>query len=731
MTDKYVDHGAYGDAVVTGSISGTTLTVTAVTSGKLGVGSTLTTVGGLTNDTYISALGTGLGGAGTYTVNNSQTVASTTITGKYAHPLNIPLAWGVPQEGDGSASTPATASATVSIDMSTWVFTSGSSTFSVMGCTALTVGAGANSATNAQYSATLTTMIDNMATAINLATATIVNRPSNWFAHKVRDAVYARRSGNSLELMTRSGSASWNSLVAMTFASVTNSSSASWSGGSGGCWGYLFHHRQLTMWPSAIANPNYGVIGGGSMAPLAGYAAPGDVIHMRTGKEIAFRITTGTTCSTSFNGTASAEVEYRVDALQTVWTADPANSIIKLTRPETGYSPGALSLSMGRATIGGFVFLNAPRTADGSRSFVMEVGYTAAGSDGFNLSGSADYRQRIKGVAMLSKVSGIHDPLLMQQGTGGGTTVFEDCRLDCRRVAAASVVGTFYSNTPVNMEFHGVEFNGTTGASAHTGIFNANQLQMGIVAQNCTFVGFVSGSKLMQPTPAYFDFNFAFLGAQLGNVDLRGPVMGGAGYQNRRGLFGLVVEASDPNRDFVCDQWQGFTEWNSKRSMPTANARLHDDVTPWSLHVVPAQNGTNILAAIPYLGPTLSKLNELADGARTVTAHIAIADTLAWTRREIEMVVTYIDTTGVQRTETTYDVAGSALAASTLTWSAESGGKVSFVDGGTVLHDKYKLELTTAYAIKTKSIITIQFKFRSTVTNTTQGVFIDPEVAVA
>jgi hypothetical protein len=69
-------------AVVTGDISGTTLTVSAVTSGTLVVGQTIqgSTV---TAQTIITALGTGTGGVGTYTVNNSQTVTSRTLYGLY------------------------------------------------------------------------------------------------------------------------------------------------------------------------------------------------------------------------------------------------------------------------------------------------------------------------------------------------------------------------------------------------------------------------------------------------------------------------------------------------------------------------------------------------------------------------------------------------------------------------------------------------------------------------
>jgi len=62
-------------AVFTGTISGTTLTVTAVANGTIGVGQSLFGVG-ITSETVITALGTGSGGVGTYTINISQTVST-------------------------------------------------------------------------------------------------------------------------------------------------------------------------------------------------------------------------------------------------------------------------------------------------------------------------------------------------------------------------------------------------------------------------------------------------------------------------------------------------------------------------------------------------------------------------------------------------------------------------------------------------------------------------------
>lgn len=68
---------AANGASVTGSIAGTTMTVTNVGSGKLSVGQFLSG-SGVTAGTQITA-GPADGGTGTYTVSASQTVASTTI----------------------------------------------------------------------------------------------------------------------------------------------------------------------------------------------------------------------------------------------------------------------------------------------------------------------------------------------------------------------------------------------------------------------------------------------------------------------------------------------------------------------------------------------------------------------------------------------------------------------------------------------------------------------------
>lgn len=71
-----------GECSFVGSIATTTLTVTKIISGPgIHLGQKIDGPG-VTSGSYISAFDTGTGGIGTYTVSASQTVASTTITGK-------------------------------------------------------------------------------------------------------------------------------------------------------------------------------------------------------------------------------------------------------------------------------------------------------------------------------------------------------------------------------------------------------------------------------------------------------------------------------------------------------------------------------------------------------------------------------------------------------------------------------------------------------------------------
>jgi hypothetical protein len=98
-----IDNGSGG--------AGTTLTVSAVSSGTLAVG-TVISGSGVTAGTTITAFGTGSGGIGTYTVNTSQLVSSTAMTGSTGRTLTYDTAY---KFSNGTAPTFVTTSGALNI----------------------------------------------------------------------------------------------------------------------------------------------------------------------------------------------------------------------------------------------------------------------------------------------------------------------------------------------------------------------------------------------------------------------------------------------------------------------------------------------------------------------------------------------------------------------------------------------------------------------------------------
>jgi hypothetical protein len=92
QTQYTIGPGGEIGANFTGSIVNNVLTVTAITSGAIALGMTLTGTG-ITTGTKIVGFATGAGGnvneLGTYLLNISQTVASTSINAFYQRPLSI------------------------------------------------------------------------------------------------------------------------------------------------------------------------------------------------------------------------------------------------------------------------------------------------------------------------------------------------------------------------------------------------------------------------------------------------------------------------------------------------------------------------------------------------------------------------------------------------------------------------------------------------------------------
>jgi hypothetical protein len=728
MANKYCDHGAYGGGVVTGSISTTTLTVSAVTSGVLGVGSQITGTG-VTAGTFITALGTGLGGTGTYTVNNSQTVASTTITGKYAQPLAVPLTWAAPQEGDGTDTTAATASATVSVNMSTWTFTSGTSSFSVMGCTPITIGAGANSATNAQYSATYATMLANIRAAINLATASVVNVPANWYPGQVRNTVYARVNGSNLELMTRAGSASYNGLVALSFTSVTGSSSQSWSGGSGGCWGYFL--TQYATWPSAVAAGNYGVLHQTAAgAPIAGTmgnaTVGGDIVRIRSNKSI-WADNTGQVGPYT-GGTRLQPVELQIDD-GTTWPADGSTPVLVITP----YQVFSNYWYWGNIVPTGPINIRAPKYSDGTRGLQAKVLSGVTGMMAPMFYGGVTYTN-VDWDASATSSGGWTTALSYGNDTGFSARLV-GCRF--KHVSNAAFI-TFGASGRGMTEFIDCEFDNTGAVVPNGGVFGSfNQGHSNgheWIFEACKFKGFPSTSRLFavgQSSP--YAMRVIFSNCSWGNVGSKGPVTLAIS-PNQRGLNYISGFSQTGTRDFFINQGGGFVDWDAAGGYPTCNAKLMDGTTGWAIKVILTTDTTKISRnnplELPRIGKVIPSNALLTEGVRTLKIQLAIEQTLTLTKQDVSLLVVYEDTSGVLQVVDTYDYAAGALSASTATWSSESAGQVAFYPGP-VLHNKKEFSVTTPTAVKSDTEVGIFVRFGFSVADTTKTIFVDPDITVS
>ncbi|MEN6629064.1 MAG: hypothetical protein ABFC42_05410 [Sulfuricella sp.] len=726
MADKFCDHGAYGASVFTGSMSATTLTVSAVASGRLGVGSQITG-SGVADFTYITALGTGTGGTGTYTISVSQTVSSRAMTGAFANPVNTPV-WGVPQEGDGTAKTAATASATTSWDLSAATAAAGA-TISVMGAVLTCVASGA---TNNQFNAgTGTTLIDNIVTAINRAgnTVTVAAQASGWATPKVQDAVFARRTGNNLEVMTRAGSATYNGLTAMTHTGLTGTVPANptWSGGSGGCWGYLMNPL-YAMWPSGVARYAYGVWS--SQMPIAGSLPAGDNCYIRSNKRVYVHSLTGADGPVfSAMGSVNLPVTFTFDT-SAQWS-DGVDPVFLMDQVANGNNYATYV----QPSLNTYARIIGTKYASGVRNFKM------LGRSGSNLGGGIGVS-----AAGNAYLMSLHFEHLNTQGvvganpsaanTNGHSVLFEDCYFSGYNsngtITAPFCNGGGSSATfGAELIFNRCEFNSLSSIASQGFVGSATYGNVSYVFNGCTFTGFVTGSELcassLASNVANASMEIQVMSCNLGGITKRGSYLNGVPLRQSDVVPFVSVSSVGALADFSTDSPRGFIEWNSAQIFPKLNATLLDGVTKWSLRVRPSRTAGALRFMRNLYLPPMHKINTL--GTKTLTAKVNFlldATLTGWTNSDIWMIVTYVKADGTTAAVSGASNNGGALATNTAAWDT-----TQFNDSGLINYNKHELSLTTPDAVLDGSLVMVDVVINKTVDNATQGMFVDPEIILS
>lgn len=628
--------------------------------------------------------------------------------------------WGAPQEGDGTTTTASTAAATCAVDLSGATFVSGTSQVSVMGCAAIPVTAGANSATNIQYSATLTTMIDNIVTVLNaLATATIVNRPAGWHNPQVRDAVFARRVGNTIELMTRSGSASWNGLVAITWAGVTGASSANWAGGAGGCWGWLFNDlAQGTIWPSAWAQGTYSSIG----TPLAGLPSTADTTYAQANNQ-----------NITLNTGASRDITFRtnlcVDSTGLIWPSAAGKTLTILLPGGTGHNTvlnllGSVDrLALSATSKGGLVIRDS----------------TVSSSHGINIAAQAGARGFAFRNVLFWDDSGGTFPLTSSaisftvSGSTGVTAVFSflgGCEYRSSR-AVSSIMPFYYGNTGFQhlILMDDLDFTFPAASGIQLGLLPVGD-QWSVRASNVRMSSPATFQLVRRMTTGGFTANSRGF-SQVDNV--RGFDMRVVSAVGNQGAFGTgtagldrqfaILSNAGPDSAFRIEGNTHVVDWLPGNQYPSLDCTTPAG-TPWSWRWG-WSGDTNLWVCRPQTNVLRLNARSIAgNAARTITLELLVPPGLNLDTSLVSMRVAYEGPTGLAEVDNAAPpfcgVTPVALAASSAVW--DKGAYPTYVP--------VKLTLTTPTAVTGGSDMSIELVCSGPCPGGANSLFVNPTVSV-
>lgn len=730
MSTRYVDHGAYGatgsfSAGTSGSSTTLTLTTPGSFTGNIKPGMFLTGTG-ISAETYISSVTYSAADVVTaVTMSAARTIsAATTITATGAgSPESVPV-WGSAQDGDGTASTTGTPS-TASI-----VFTGAPSTGSIAVC-GVTL--------SPTWGASATTAADALAALINSTTTAITGPATFTTLSQLRNVLYARgpstgAAAATCEIMTRQAAAHTGTAITHTLNNVSSGATIAFSGGTGGCWGYLFN-PVVAAWKSAVGVGGYGVWA--AALPYCGSMAAGDIVKVRSGRTITLATNANVTWTMAAMGSAGSPVRFDIDD-SSVWS-DGTDPVLKITETHTSNSTktwAALATTVAH--------INAKQYAGGQRNLVLE----ATGNGPTTITTSIQYGTpiRFENVDLycpgtLTASPGPQASCSAQFtgaaviSTSGSSSVLKNCRIvQPGQAPSAAQYGLIYqsANNNARVEMIGCEFVLTAPSTAWThttGPFNATA-QNRILLDSCVFTGFVSGSRLISSSVAACSANQSLYArnCSFGGITVLGPTYMGLGSGDLETGAGVYVISQYGNREFAIDRnGKFYVEWQSVKGRPTLNARLHDGTTPWSIYVTTTATAANISrhspAELPRIGKAIPSNADLTEGARTFRLNFLLESNLTWTKQDISILVDYIGTDDVPRSFDTYDFDAAALSTDgTSTWSATTWN-------GQTWNPKY-FSVTTPTAVKASTEVGIYVRIHTTCSADTRGAIIDPEIVI-
>lgn len=642
--------------------------------------------------------------------------------------LNVPTTWAVPQEGDGSALTAATASSVGSIAFAS-VPTTG--TISVCGVTVSTTGV-IGAATADAAANTLATNINATATAV--AAGVAVGLP------QLRNLVYARgpsggAPAGTCQIMMRIGSLRLNNATNSNCAVATTFDGSptlvQFVGGTGGCWGWFSNPTALGV-ASSI-----GVIGYGCFIGLPYVTATGvittaaDTIYVRTGGGASKTINAAAGAGLAV--THAAYSKNLVFDTNTKWTGDSAVATLKLIWTTTANSNTQSSINSVLGQANTFVAL---------RRGGFELEYVGSSSSGNNnaltlgsFSGNGAISEfwknvvfRDSGTYTSTGRSYLNQSLASGNGNSSATLVRENCDWVITTPRSAIVASPFIVagfGTTGYQCYRGCTWDFNISGTAFPGqLLNITSIaECDLILQGCSFLGYASGYTLGNSFGSWITSGTRLnlvvdncSGLLLPVAYAGFPTSTGLLRQDTHSMVTSLLNGASPQGMRVEDN-RGVAEWvpNDPTPFPTLAATLPGSGAAWSMRVFWIQ----VVPLAPYRAyetPPLRMTHQLATGVRTITLNMFNAVSIA-SGSGMKFAVAYTDSSGIGRTEIT-----DGTSTNTAAWT-NTGSYAGYV--------KQQMSVTTQYPVLANSEIIGTLILAAPAPTATTALYIDPELAVS
>lgn len=644
--------------------------------------------------------------------------------GGYSTNLGATPTWGVPQEGDGSSKDVATASSIGSI-----LLNAQPAATNLLSICGISFGATSGGTVNYTIGGTLSATVDNIVAAINGCT-TAVGTGVAIGAPQLRNLVFARNTaGTTVEIMMRIGSPtldySNNAAVGMTSSGWgTAPTITNFAGGSGGGWGWFFNTVALGV-SSSLAIGTYG-----AMCMPTPYVSAQSTTRVLPGNPDAIFVRTGSGKSITVTASNTAPVRtyeaHFVFDSNTKWTGDPGTGkfTINLTVPASSN----LNFRMNGMSSGSYKHCSFSAMIPGGLT-IKATGTAASGTASVDNSSSGSTRYcRVHFIESSEVVASSKLTFPLSFSGYNMLHFFDDCLFDFQPAVAAIKGGYFVSgNITGEVTFTGCEvrYNISGGADPGPIVSVPSSFTNPVVVRliDCAFTGYASkfrafGGVCTSNTATHAEF----VVDNCSGVKLDAAYVGLTQVFDTRSdsLATMQFASADVGRQFRYECFNGSCDWNPAASpaYPLLGA-TQPDGTAWAMKVDWYSTGAHTMMKA-FSAPKIVQMNRLTAAVRTVVLEMLVPSAITFDTRMIEMRVSYTDSTGVTRRQTT--MLNSAPATSSASWT-NAGSYPS--------HTAKKFTIVTDYAVKQYTDIAVTLVVNSpSPTGSLAAIYLNPEFSI-